>query len=200
MPVKSVEGDRAMVLACIGGDKAAWERLVHKYSALIEKAAANRLKKYGFSLQPHEISDIRQETLSYIWSGDKLGEIKNAENIAYWLAVVSGNRAMTYLRHKRSCEPQPVLRLPEESQDADIPEKLLAREPYDEEGAAAAMGRIRSAMGTLTAKERLVVKLNLLRGKRYVDISSMLGMPIGTVASHVKRAKKKMRRYLSAGP
>lgn len=58
--------------------------------------------------------------------------------------------------------------------------------------------RLMSAVRQLSADEQQCLLLRLLEGFSYKEISSYLSMPMGTVMSHVHRARKKLRERVAA--
>lgn len=58
--------------------------------------------------------------------------------------------------------------------------------------------RLVAALDSLSADERQCLLLRLLEGFTYKEISGLLDMPLGTVMSHVHRARLKLRERLSA--
>jgi RNA polymerase sigma-70 factor (ECF subfamily) len=178
---KSVlNNDKTMVERCILGDLSAWDDLVRKYSPLVYAAIDNRARRYRSPLPRHEIQDIMQDVFSSIWIGAKLGSIRNRDNISCWLAVVAGNGAVGYLRKKDDREVQ--------CDDQDKPAEV----PRDEEMAL----EIEKAIEGMAPQESLIMQLNIIYDKKYREISDMLDIPIGTVASCVKRAKDRLRKKL----
>jgi RNA polymerase sigma-70 factor (ECF subfamily) len=56
---------------------------------------------------------------------------------------------------------------------------------------------LRSAIDQLPDKYRAVITLYHLQGKQYDEIATILGVPMGTVKTHLFRAKDLLRRRLS---
>jgi len=56
--------------------------------------------------------------------------------------------------------------------------------------------RLRTAIDALPEKYRTVVTLFHLQGRQYEEIATVLGLPIGTVKTHLFRAKEQLRRLL----
>ncbi len=187
--------DSGLIEGCIKRDLAAWSAFVTKYSGLLSLSIVNRLGKYGFHLPVEDIDDIKQEILASLWKDEKLKDVRNRQNISYWLAMVAGNKAITYLRKKRGLnEPRPVSifeNIGEKSLEELIESPLPC--PSEELAADELAGRIESEINALPAKEKLVIKLNILYGKKHDEIADILNMPSGTVSSCIKRAKEKLR-------
>jgi RNA polymerase sigma-70 factor (ECF subfamily) len=57
--------------------------------------------------------------------------------------------------------------------------------------------RLVAALNTVPTEPRHCLMLRLLEGFSYRDIAEMLDIPIGTVMSHVHRARMKLREQLA---
>lgn len=190
--------DLELINRCIQKEPLAWNEFVKKYSSLILIAAENRLKKYGFFLSYQEIEDIRQNVLTSLWRDNKLQTVKNRKDISYWLAIVSGNEAISYVRRLGK---QGALRsesLFEKIDEAELIEIIPSDKSHPNEEAARneISKKIEDAIESLPHKEKLTIKLNILYGKKYYEISDILALPKGTVSNYIKRAKEKLRVVL----
>ncbi|HUA08423.1 MAG TPA: sigma-70 family RNA polymerase sigma factor [Candidatus Acidoferrales bacterium] len=58
--------------------------------------------------------------------------------------------------------------------------------------------RLHDAIEALPEKYRTVITLYHLQGKQYDEIAEVLGMPMGTVKTHLFRAKEHLRKLLRA--
>jgi len=65
--------------------------------------------------------------------------------------------------------------------------------------AAEDAARLRRAIDALPEKYRAVITLFHLQGKQYEEIATVLGLPLGTVKTHLFRAKDLLRAALSDG-
>jgi RNA polymerase sigma-70 factor (ECF subfamily) len=59
--------------------------------------------------------------------------------------------------------------------------------------------RLRRAIDALPEKYRTVITLFHLQGKQYEEIATVLGLPLGTVKTHLFRAKEQLRIALTPG-
>ena len=57
--------------------------------------------------------------------------------------------------------------------------------------------RLRAAIEALPQKYRTVITLYHLQGRQYDEIANVLGIPMGTVKTHLFRAKEQLRRLLA---
>jgi RNA polymerase sigma-70 factor (ECF subfamily) len=191
------EDDSNIVKACVNGDLSAWSRLTQKYERLIYAAIVSCLGKYGFTLPPQDIEDIRQNVLTAVWKGGKLKNIKNRKNISYWLAIVSGNKAMEYMRAKRSQDiPKPIGLTYESGEELKEPAYAFGADASDDLTRKEILEKIEDAIDALPYKEKLMIKLNIYHDKKFREIAEILNVPKGTVSSYVKRAKEELMRKL----
>lgn len=197
MEGKYRDNDSNIIEACINGDLAAWGQLTRKYESLIYASIVNRLRKYGFALPRQDIEDIRQNVLTNIWKSRKLENVRNRGNIAYWLAIVSGNIAIGYMRNKRAKDmpnPAPIhCGAIEELAELAGPEGATV---FDNMARDEMLKKIDEAIEALSFKEKLIIKLNFYHDKKYNEIADILNMPPGTVSSYIKRAKEKLKKNL----
>ena len=192
------EDDSKLVEECINGSLMAWSQLVNKYSSLIYASIENRLKKYGFTLPPQDIEDIKQSVLCLLWKDKKLEHVKNRIDISYWLAIVSGNTAVQFLRNNKNLNPSRLLSLSRKVDDRELSELI----PSGKAGSLEELARneilvkVEESIESLPDKEKLIIKLNILHDKKHDEIAQILNLPKGTVSSYIKRAKEKLRESL----
>jgi len=198
MSYKAYGDDSKLVEGCINRDLLCWADLVKKYAGLIHISIENRLKKYGFTLSDQDIEDIKQGFLTSLWKNGKLEGVVNRQNIAAWLAIVAGNAAMAYVRNARIKEPPSKVSIFEKIGQGELQDLIESGSPspLEELSSKELSERIDDAFDALDAQEKLVIKLNLIHDKKYEEIADILNMPIGTVSSHVKRAREKLKKYL----
>lgn len=175
-----------------------YDKLAKKYSNLIYTAIYRRLAGYGITPSHEEVADIRQEVLALIWEGKKLNKIRDPKSIPHWIAIVSGNAAGEYMRLKRRIEPEDTVLLSDKIKETELGEFLPSSElsPSEELDRNELSKKLDDAIESLPAKEKLIIKLNLLHDKKYNEIADMLNIPTGTVSSYVKRAKEKLKARL----
>ena len=56
--------------------------------------------------------------------------------------------------------------------------------------------RLEKAIKRLPDQQRLLVAAHYLKGVQYEDLADALGLPLGTVKTHLYRAKRQLRRLL----
>jgi len=189
------EPEDALIEACVRRDESAWRRFVARYSPLITAAALKCLRKCAFDLPLDEVEDIRQEVFSSIWRYDRLSALKDRRSVAPWLAIVTVNTTINYVKKMGLGTPAGPLSLFGRTRRMELAENLASQAdgPADELLKGESSEKISRAIERLPHKERLVMKLQLFHGKRYREIAAMLGMPEGTVANCINRAKDRLR-------
>lgn len=193
--------DSRLVERCIRKDPLAWAELVKKYTALIDISIENRLKKHSLDFTRADRDDIRQNALVLVWKGGSLASVRNTSDISSWLAMISGNAAIDHMRRKIARDGFRPVSLSDPVGDERAEELIEclssnAPTPKDEAIRAEMARAVRSALRDLAASERLMVKLSIFHGKTQDEIAHIMRIPVGTVASGIKRAKDELRKYL----
>ena len=190
--------DTELIRSCINRDDDAWSYFVNRYSPLVISAIGNRFRKYQFTATAHELKEVRQSLFSSIWEDNRLSTISDSRSIGYWLSITAGNAAIDYVRKRRRLEKVEVLLSSQQLDRFEIHEETSGSGPSQvkELTRKEISEQIDEAIRRLPAKERLVIKLNILHGKKYDEIAGMLDMPQGSVATHVRRAKEKLKEIL----
>lgn len=176
--------DRVLVERTIAGDEEAYGELVRRY----QKAA------YGTALavtRRHEdAEDAAQE--AFLIALDRLEECRNRERFAGWLLTIVRNRARNLLRREslRETDALPFdASSPRAGPDVDV-ERVEMREA------------LVAALGRLSEVQRQIVLMHDLEGWKHREIAKKLGVPAGTVRSHLHYARKSLREQLNtvSGP
>ncbi len=193
------EDDSRLIRSCIEKDHAAWDFFTKKYSGLILSAIGHRLRKYGIYPGRDDLGEIRQNVLSLLWEGDKFSEIRDPSGMKYWLAVVSGNTAVEYMRKQKRANRLAPISLSEMVGDTALAEVIPSGglTPSEELEKSDLSEKLNQAIESLPDKEKLVLKLNVLHGKKHEEIAEIIAMPQATVSSHIKRAKERLKKKLN---
>jgi RNA polymerase sigma-70 factor (ECF subfamily) len=110
-----------------------------------------------------------------------------------WLLTIVRNTCCTWLARNRRGEPGPLT-------DEDLDEVASDDGNGDPQGQLirqADADRVREAIEKLPAGFREIVVLRELEGLSYKEISSIAGVPIGTVMSRLARARKRLEERLA---
>ena len=168
--------DEVLVRKAQAGDSQAFGTLVGRY---MRAAYAVSLSVTG---RHDDAEDAAQE--GFIVALERLDDCRAPDRFVGWLMTIVRNRARNLVRRE-------VLR------DTDaVPESTAARGRTPEE--AAEHAELREQLGTalrrLPEVQREIVLLHDLEGWRHREIAERLGIPSGTVRSHLHFARKSLRR------
>ena len=176
MGEKQSSSDEYLVRRAQAGDSQAFGALVGRY---MRAAYAVSLSVTG---RHDDAEDAAQEGL--IVALERLDDCRAPDRFAGWLLTIVRNRARNLVRRE-------VLR------DTDaVPETAAARGRTPEKAAehAELQERLGTALRRLPEVQRKIVLLHDLEGWRHREIAEHLGMPSGTVRSHLHFARKSLRR------
>ena len=172
--------DSELVGRARAGDEMAFGALVERY---MRSAYAVALAVTG---RHENAQDAAQEAL--LVALQRLEECRSPEKFAGWLMMIVRNRARNLVRRE-------VLR------DTDqVPESASSATPTPERDMETVELRqsLADALGGLPEIQREIVLLHDLEGWKHGEIADRLGLPSGTVRSHLHFARKALRGALAA--
>jgi len=187
---------------CINKDLSAWNYFIKSYTSLIRKSVTYKLKSLGVTPYKDRINEITQEILISIWEKDKLTKIKNIKAFKSWLVIVTLNMTINYCK-KHFFRPNKVLVSLEKQIENDTPITLkdilpsFNINPLDAFDQRECRNLIEKEINAFPTKQQLAIKLNLFEYKKYREISEIMRIPEGTVATLISRAKKVLGEKLS---
>ena len=166
------------------GDTAAFSVLMTRYRARVTALARRMLAASGAD----EAEDVAQETFVAAFAG-RAG-FRRGELFRPWLYRIAVNRCLDRLRAQtRRPAPLNIRAVPEPaSPDADPLNALLTDE---------GQRRLSEAVAKLPPKLRAVFVLRFLDDLSYTEIASATGLPLGTVKTHLSRARAFLRTALA---
>ena len=166
---------------CRQGDALAWEALVRRYQARI----------YGFALHylrdQEEARDAAQDI--FIKMYQHLPSMRDSRTYLPWMLRLTRNCCIDRIRSRKS-RPHDVLAA------ADVGREHMSPDPSPEETLLedARRGLLHRALATLTAANREIVLLKDIEQLKLEDISTRLGLPLGTVKSRSHRARSELAK------
>ena len=175
------ESDAELVAQARRGDEAAFEQLVLRHQRYVFNLAYRVLGDYA------EAEDVTQEAFVRVWRG--LSSFRGQARFTTWLYRIVHNLCLNRLpglqRELLHTEPlEEVLADPGPS-PADL---FAVREQ---------MVFLHAQLDRLPEKYRLVLTLRYLQHLSYDEIAAALEMPMGTVKTHIHRARRLLRERLS---
>ncbi len=172
--------DDRLIALTLSGRGDAFGTLVARYERAVYHLAFRTLR------EPEDAKDAAQE--AWIKAYRALASFRPGAKFATWIFTICYRVCCDRLaRRKRFTGEEPA----DYADPSAGPERL-----YE---AAEESVRLRAAIDALPEKYRVVVTLFHLQGKQYEEIASVLGMPLGTVKTHLFRAKDLLRAALGDG-
>ena len=166
--------------------------------AVIDRRYGRRLYHFvhGMVRDSHLAHDVTQEVLGKVLSKHQL--YRQGTNFRAWLFEVARNQALSSLRSRQRM-PKPMSSL--KQIDGDEPTAWLEAVPceridrsLEEEEFMAALAK---AIEELPEHYQSVFDLCVRQGKPYQEAGAQLGIPTGTVAIRIMRARKRLFGTLS---
>ncbi|HUZ49088.1 MAG TPA: sigma-70 family RNA polymerase sigma factor [Candidatus Dormibacteraeota bacterium] len=175
LPSGPEDGD--LVTMTLGGNPDAFATLVERYDRAVYHLAYRTLHDV------EEARDVAQE--SFFKAFRSLRTFKPGAKFSTWIFAIAYHACCDRLnRRKRYSNEE----LPERADASAGPEHQAI--------AGDDARRLRAAIDALPEKYRSVITLYHLQGKQYEEIAQVLGLPMGTVKTHLFRAKEHLRKLL----
>jgi RNA polymerase sigma factor (sigma-70 family) len=170
--------DAELVARCRGGDAAAWNELVERFSRYVYAICAQ-----GFRLGEHDAEDVFQDVFTRVYT--HLDRLRDDEAFRPWLAQLTRRTCIDRLRSGGRETPM------EEIEPGDLDETLLQ---LDESMA------IHDAMASMTDNCRDILDRFFAQDESYRTIGEALDLPAGTIASRISRCLNKLKALLEETP
>lgn len=129
--------------------------------------------------------DIVQDIFFKLFEGSR--SLPDDFLLKSWFYRVACNAAVDYLRHLQVEDKYKFL----------MAEAMISISDIDEEIDEQVYAKVNLAIESLPEQCRLIIKLNVLEGKKYQEIAEELGITVNTIRTQVSRGYKKLRDILS---
>lgn len=171
--------DAELVAMARSGDQDAFGELVRRYQRPAYSVALSVAGNHS------DAEDAAQE--AFLTALQRLDDCRNPARFGSWFLSIVRNRARNLVRREslRSGDP--------------VPESAQSREPSPAKAAQLAelRSRLEEALQTLPEVQREIVLLHDWEGWKHGEIAERLGIPSGTVRSHLHFARKALRAELA---
>ncbi len=175
------QDDLQLVAASKGGDQDAFAQLVQRYQRRVFNLVYHMLQQY------EEANEMTQETFLAAWQG--LPAFRGDARFATWLYRIAYNCSLRQLEQRKRDKALQV------ALEAEQDNAKLADTELDVRDRQAL---IREHLSYLPAKYRIVLILRHLQDKTYEEMAEILTMPIGTIKTHLFRARNLLKERLQA--
>jgi len=174
--------DAELILAVLErDDRQAFAELVRRHQGTV-RSVLRRLARGDTALA----DDLAQETFVLAWRN--LRAFRFEARFSTWLYRIAFNAWRSEARKKREV----ALEIDEEAPLG------AGEEAYDELPDVAARVDLERALATLSDGERACVSACYYADLSHEEAAAALGLPLGTVKTHIMRAKAKLRIRLAA--
>ena len=170
--------DGELVALAIRGNPDAFATLVERYDRAVYHLAYRTLHDV------EEARDVAQE--AFFKAYRSLRTFKPGAKFSTWIFAITYHACCDRLNRRKRYSSE---EMPERADTGPGPEQQAIA--LDE------AQRLRAAIDALPEKYRAVITLYHLQGRQYEEIAQVLDLPMGTVKTHLFRAKEQLRRLLS---
>ena len=172
--------ERALIERCRTGDDTAFGELVDRYKDLVYGLV------YRLTSDRSQVDDLAQDVFLKVHRG--LPYFRGEARLSTWIYRIVQN----------VCFQARPRRMPQISLDEHDPDRPR-REPGSVDGAFADLelrDRLEKAIARLPDQYRVLIAAHYLQGLQYEALAESLNIPLGTVKTHLHRAKRRLRELL----
>lgn len=174
-----------LVSASQHGDQDAFAQLVQRHQRRVFSLVFRMLQQY------EEASEVTQETFLAAWQG--LPAFRGEARFSTWLYRIAYNCSLKQLEQRKRD------RALQANMEAEQMLVGNAQEPVDARLEARALQTlVREQLSRLPAKYRIVLILRHLQDMSYEEMAELLKIPIGTIKTHLFRARNLLKERLEA--
>ncbi len=186
------EPSPALVSRAQAGDRQAMAELIQSQQSYVYSIAMSLMHN------PADAADMTQE--AFIRLIRSLGTYRGETRFTTWLYRLVTNICLDGLRRRG----RPVESLDEsvgEDDAATRADRLVDADrwaqPDEQLSFRESAAEVRAALAQLPAPQRLALTLHYFEDMRYEEIATVMGLPLNTVKSHIRRGKERMATLLA---
>jgi len=178
--------DEQLVERAKRGDRRAFRMLVDRHKRMVFNVGWRMLRNR------EDAEDAAQE--AFFRAFRSMRTFRGQAKFSSWLYQSAVNVCLSFAESAHA--KQTFVELREDADGADAhfidgdmnPEDIVAQEDFGE--------RIRALVGTLPPRYRAVITLYYLEERSYQEVAEILEIPMGTVKTHLHRAKECLRKSI----
>ena len=175
-----MEDDAALLAAVCDGSDLAFNRLIDRH----QQAIRSFLR--GLVAGPEDADDIAQETFLAVWRHAR--SFKGGGSVKAWIYSIAWRKARDAQRRWfRGSKRDTVWH----ADGLGAPENVMAADD---------LMALQQALSTLSFDQKASVMLCIGSGFSHTEAAEALGMPLGTVKSHVLRGQDRLRKVFGEEP
>jgi RNA polymerase sigma-70 factor, ECF subfamily len=186
MPEANSQSDEDLVAICLTQDKEVFGTLVERYEDKLSRYI-RRISR----LKTEDIEDLLQVVFLKVWQN--LQSFNPHLKFSSWIYRIAHNETLTYIRNGKTGAHGHVLDIDEEMLENIASEIDVFKETSKEHDAEI----LQKVLAKLPQDQYDVIVLKFFEDKSYDEISDILTIPPGTVATRINRAKSKVKEIMS---
>lgn len=157
------------------GDQGALAELYDRYSSVVYAVALRILGDAGAA------EDVLQEVFLQLWRNPAAFDAARG-SLGAWLAVISRNRAIDFLRRRRP--------------ETDIEDVVLSVAPdlAGDADRSRAAEKVRGVLGAMPSLQRSALEMAYFEGLSHSEIASKTGEPLGTIKTRIRAGLMTLRK------
>lgn len=164
-----------LVAQCQRGDKAAQGDLVLETQDLVYRTVYRIVGR-------NDADDVTQQV--YLQAFRHIDQFRGSSTVSTWLCRIAINEALQHIRQQKVRKTGPIA--------TDVQDFHRSRACHAEEREL-----LESALSNVEPDLKVIFVLREEEGLTYEQISELLDLPTGTVASRIARARQQLREYLT---
>lgn len=182
------QDEAALVAEAIEGSELAFRTLVERYQRPVFSLVLRMVHDRGIA------EDVTQEVFVKAWMA--LARYDPRRRFASWLFKIASNAAIDQLRRKKLPTTPIETGDPDRSSILDRIEDERSESPDTLVKRRELSSALEAAVAALRPEYRLVVLLRFREELPYRDIAEATGMPLGTVKTNLRRARREIEERL----
>jgi RNA polymerase sigma-70 factor, ECF subfamily len=179
-----VLADEDLISLVETGDADAFAALYDRHSSAAFSLA------YRMMGERRASEDLAQDAFLKVWRGAGSYRVERG-SVRTWILSILHNRGIDQLRSHAS------RRRTQDKIEATAP-RSQPSEAFAETLRNSQRDQVREAMGTLPSEQLKILELAYFSGYTHVEISELLGLPLGTVKGRMRLGLKKIRDFFES--
>ncbi len=181
---------RLLVTAAAGGDKAAWQVLVQRFSGLVWSITR------AYHLSRADAADVSQTT--WLRLAEHIDKINNPERIGAWLATAARRECLQNIRaNARAMPTEDMTRFEDPAGDDNPTEEEVLRAESEREAAERAK-LIWRTIAQLPLRCRQLLRILMASPPpSYAEVAAALDLPVGSIGPTRARCLQRLRLELA---
>lgn len=184
--------DQEVVALARAGKEAAYRELLRRYERPVFSLIYRMVRDRELA------EDLAQE--SFVKVLNALDSYQPEYKFSSWIFKIANNAAIDHLRRREivtlSLDGAPGARTADEVEATALQAVDRSESALDELEAKELGTSIEQAIARLRPEYRACILLRHVEGRAYEEIAATLNLPLGTVKTHIHRARHELREYL----